>query len=698
MRESESDWVYRFAGFSLDPIRRELVREDGEPRVLTAKAFDALLYFVEHAGETVQRAALTQALWPTVIVEDNNLSQTILAVRRALGEVEGGPRFIVTIPKQGYRFVAAVVKQPREEVSRGARQESRELAPKSHTQSSRPDDANAAARMASESNIRPSRFLTISIAISVLAAVAIAWHWLRPADISISKNGAVLPSTQAERPMETHEAWSVIPKSIAVLPFRNLSPEDRDAYFAAGMHEEILTQLAKVEDLKVIGRTSVMQYAERTVPLSDIATALRVSSVLEGSVRYAADHARIDVRLLDTASGTELWSEAYDAELRDVFEIQADIAMRIAAALETTLGAATHERINAGPTSSPEAYAEYLRALAVYRTHGGIGVSLPRHARSTMIGHLREALLLDPQFSSALGWKAHADLDSLLFDSISENEWPTRSEQILSQAERDARQALTRDPTLGVAYTTLARIGMFRWQLDDARNFLARAREASPSDTMVLHYSAMLYAMLDEHDASIAAARRALEVDPRNPAPYSPLALSLRAKGDQTAAAAAARTMIEIAPAAAIGYVVLARTQTQGDAAALQEAREALKIAEPFLQDVLAFRIDAALSYARTGSRPDAGRLVQSFQEATRARHINPGLQAMVHLALGDHRSAYERVQYAMRHRGRAMDPFPLLLIRHNAWSDPVLESQEWRELREQLAYRSSDVTSATAR
>jgi tetratricopeptide (TPR) repeat protein len=239
---------------------------------------------------------------------------------------------------------------------------------------------------------------------------------------------------------------------------------------------------------------------------------------------------------------------------------------------------------------------------------------------------------------------------------------------------------------------------MFRWQLDDARNFLARAREANPSDTMVLHYSAMLHAMSDEYDASIAAARRALEVDPRNPAPYSPLAFSLRAKGDQAAAAEAARKMIEIAPTAAIGYVVLARTQTQGDAAALQEGREALRIAEPFLKDVLAFRVDAALSHARMGSRADAERLVRSFQDATQGRHIDPGLQAMLHMALGEHARAYERVRYALSHRHLAMDPYPLLLIRHNTWSDPILERQEWQALREQLAYKPLNARPTTAR
>lgn len=688
MRNLESDFVYRFADFVLDPVRRTLLRDNGDPPVLTAKAFDALVCLLEHAGETVTRAALTRALWPTVIVEDNNLSQTILAVRRALGEVEGGPRFIVTIPKQGYRFIAPVAKQPRTSASHQL--------PSDFAISFKHGSADPATTTATRH--RKPRISTAFVAMALLAAMVISWQWLRPTNDGVEGNESAPRVRQVDRAPQAALAQSVLPKSVAVLPFRNLSPDDRDAYFAAGMHEEILTQLAKVQDLKVIGRTSVMQYAERTPPLSEIATTLRVSSVLEGSTRYAADRARINVRLLDTASGAELWSEAYDAELKDVFKVQADIAMRIAAALQSTLGATTRERISSGPTASPAAYAEYLRALAVYRTHGGIGVSLPISVRSTMMDHLREALRVDPHFSSALGWKAHVDLDAFLFEPIPEKEWLTRSTQILSQAERDARQALSSDPTLGVAYTTLARIAMFRWQLDEARSLLERARAATPGDTMVLHYSAMLYAMLDEYDASIEAARRALEVDPRNPAPYAPLAFSLRARGDPAAAAEAARNMIEIAPAAAIGYVVLARTQTQGDAAALREGREALSIAEPFLKDVLGFRLDAALSHARMGARADAERLVRSFQVATQGRHIDPGVQAMIYMALDDHGRAYERVQAALNERPRAMDPYPLLLIRHNSWSDPILDRQDWRILREQLAYKPSNAAPNTAR
>jgi tetratricopeptide (TPR) repeat protein len=302
-----------------------------------------------------------------------------------------------------------------------------------------------------------------------------------------------------------------------------------------------------------------------------------------------------------------------------------------------------------------------------------------------MVANLDEALRIDPNFPGALGWKAHVDLDSLVFDSIPEREWSSRSAQLLAQAEANAKRALARDPTLVVAYTTLARASMYRWQLEDARIFLERAVQANPHDSVVLHYAAMLHCMLEEPEDAIRFARQALALDPRNPAPYSPLALGLFATGNQVAAAAAARSMIELAPTAVIGYVVLARTQTTGD---ISEARSALKIAEQFLGNARTFRIDAAMSYARVGAPADAERLVRRFRATTQGQHIDPGLDAEAYIAVGDYANARERIQYAVRHRHSAMDPMPLILIGWNMWSDPVLESAEWRALREQLSYR----------
>jgi TolB-like protein/DNA-binding winged helix-turn-helix (wHTH) protein/Flp pilus assembly protein TadD len=665
VNDAEMDTLYEFDGFVLDPARRLLTR-GGEAVAITAKSLDALVHLVERAGQTVQRTALAEALWPRVVVEDNNLSQTILALRRALGESEGGPRYIVTLPKQGYRFVAHVVKRARSE-----------RAPDNAQQPTKPPATG-------QSGGTPRRQIALvalasagAIALAVVALIA--WNSTRRHALP-----ATTASTTASSGVGRMEAPR--PKSIAVLPFRNLSPDAQDAYFAEGIHEEVLTRLAKVKGLSVIGRTSVMQYADAATPFPTIANALHVATILEGSVRYAADRVRVTVRLVDSSSGAELWSEVYDAELKDVFGIQSDLATRIASELTAELGELEGVQPRIVPTTSAQAYALYLRAIALYRANGGIGVSMSRQTRQMMTALLDEALSLDADFADALGWKAHTDLDSLFFDSAAEGEWAARSAQLMARAERNAQRALARDPALGVAHTTLARLNIFRWRIDEARASLERAVRSNPNDSVVLHYSAMVHWMLDEHAEAIRAARRALELDPRNPAPYSPLVLSLHASGENATAIQMARELIEVAPTAALGYVVLARTLTQsGDFAGV---RETLRLGEPFLDGMRNFRVDAALSYARAGAPADAERLVQAFRQSTKARHVDAGLDAMAHLALGNYQLARDRIESVISQREAAIDPLPLLLIRQNIWSDPILDSAEWVRLRKQLAWQ----------
>jgi Tfp pilus assembly protein PilF len=325
-------------------------------------------------------------------------------------------------------------------------------------------------------------------------------------------------------------------------------------------------------------------------------------------------------------------------------------------------------------TASPAAYSAYLKAVTLYRAEGGIGVSMSQQSRDAMNGHLDAALREDPGFPAALGWKAHAEMDKLLFSSLPEEDWAARSAAMQQSIETHARQALAGDPAQGTAHTTLARLAMYRGQLDQAQEHLRQALAVNPSDSVVLHYSAMLHCLLEKPTEAQQFARRAIEADPRNPAPWSPLVLALSASGEQAQAADAARRMIEVAPTGTLGYVVLARTQTGGDAAALAEARETLRIAEQFMNAQRNLTLDAALTYLRAGEPASAVRLVGLFRERTRGMHVDPAFEAMAHLALGEGEAARERLEYAWEHRGRGMDPLALYLLKHNAWNLPGLE------------------------
>ena len=181
---------------------------------------------------------------------------------------------------------------------------------------------------------------------------------------------------------------------MAVLPFANLSPNADDAYFAQGIHEEVLNQLAKLDALSVIARTSVLRYADGKTSLPDIARELNVQTVMEGSVRYAGDNVRITAQLIDPKTGTQLWSEAYQRKFEDIFTIQADIAMNIANALRAEFSLEEQREIERPLTTSPEAYALYLQTRTL-----DVGVR-------RIAGAARPRIELDPSFAAAYGRRA----------------------------------------------------------------------------------------------------------------------------------------------------------------------------------------------------------------------------------------------------------------------------------------------------
>jgi DNA-binding winged helix-turn-helix (wHTH) protein/tetratricopeptide (TPR) repeat protein len=497
---STTSGLYEFGGFVLDPERRLLARTGSEPVAISGKAFDALVHLVQHAGQVVTRNELAEALWPRTVVEDNNLSQTISQVRKALGDTEeAGSRFIATVPRRGYQFVAEV-----------RLREVRAATPAS------------------------GRWRAVAAGATGVVAIVASLFWFFRGEPSASPQAAVNTPPAHEPPIEPG-------------------------------------------------------------------------------------------------------------------------------------------------TSSAAAHAAYLRALSLYRA-SAIGVSMPSSTRAQTIQLLDEAIGYDSRFAAALAWRAHVRLDALFFESIPESDWNARRTELMRLVEEDAKAAYALDPSQGIAQTTLGRLYMYRGQLHDARTAIDAALQTNPDDAIVHHYSAMLHCLENDPAAAIRSARRALELDARYAAPYSPLGLALQATGDDDGAAAAFRAMIDAAPTSAIGYIGLARHQAFiNDSAGVLSS---LRLAEQFLGDVRSFRVDAAISYAQAGAHADAERLVVEFRRATAGMHVDPGVLAMSFIALGNDERARAMALEAIDKRDEGMDPFPLMLIARNVWGVPMLESEPWLALR----------------
>jgi len=305
-------------------------------------------------------------------------------------------------------------------------------------------------------------------------------------------------------------------KSIAVLPFENLSTGEENAYFAGGVQDEILTDLAKVADLKVISRTSVMKYKAGTEHnLREIAKDLGISHVVEGSVQRTGGRVRVSAQLIDARSDTHLWAEHYDRDVVDVFVIQSEIAQRIADQLQAKLSPAEKAAIAERPTADPVAYALYTKAneIDIYDNWEGAEQSANRKVEL-----LEKATQRDPNFALAYCELAKTQID--LSHVIQEPENRPENRKHLELAKKAAETAVRLRPDLGETHLALARyyfeVGVLTNDYDRARRELTIARRKLPNNAEALAIEARIGRHQNRWDASLADLKRASELDPSN--------------------------------------------------------------------------------------------------------------------------------------------------------------------------------------
>jgi TolB-like protein len=309
-------------------------------------------------------------------------------------------------------------------------------------------------------------------------------------------------------------------KSVAVLPFQNLSKEEENAFFANGVHEEILTTLSKVADLKVISRTSVMQFRDpEKRNLREIAQALNVAHVLEGSVQRSANRVRVTAQLIDARTDTHLWAERYDRDLADVFAIQTEIAQNIAAQLKAALSPKEQAALQSKPTTDTVAYDLYLRAREIAR-NAVPGRQSSRDAIAEQVRLLDEAVARDPTFVSALCMLAQVHLRAYWFNF---DNTPAR----LDLARKPLEAAARVKPDAGEVHLTRAVFHYWAHRdYDPALAELALARRSLPNAPEVPYFAAAIERRQGRWEQSIKSFEEAIQLDPRDPSLLVELSLT----------------------------------------------------------------------------------------------------------------------------------------------------------------------------
>ncbi len=343
---------------------------------------------------------------------------------------------------------------------------------------------------------------------AALAALALAWYFLgQPAH----RDGEAQDPAAAQPPE----------RSIAVLAFTSLSDDKENEYLADGVSEEILNALAQLRELKVAGRTSSFHFKGRNEDLRAIGRTLGVAHVLEGSVRRQGERVRITAQLIQVSDGFHLWSETYDGEMGDVFELQERVARAVSDALKIELSDAQQAQLVDVGTSDPEAYATYLKAAAAYRRRDS-------DLYPDAIARLEQALVLDPRFARA------AAMIGRMQQSLADDEVPGHPAAV--EAKRRAEQALALDSRLSLPHVTLGLIALREWRLLDARSAFERAVELAPGDADAAFFRARHLLHTGYLAAGIAALDRVLVLDPALPNALWRRALAYLDAGDFEAA------------------------------------------------------------------------------------------------------------------------------------------------------------------
>jgi TolB-like protein/DNA-binding winged helix-turn-helix (wHTH) protein/Tfp pilus assembly protein PilF len=589
----ESRPTYQFGPFRLEVDRRRLLRDDA-PVALASKAIETLLALIEHRDRVLTKDELLQRIWGDTIVEEGGLARNISVLRKALGETPDDHHYILTVPGRGYRFVAdvAVVGEPAEETP----------AVEASAVAASNDLTFAAANTMADPRRRrwPWRWVALG-GLAALAAGALVYG-LRP-----------LHAVDTGRPRIT---------ALAVLPLDNLSGDPTQEYFADGMTDALIGNLARIRALRVVSRTSVMRFKGVTRSLPEIARTLKVDAIVEGSVQRSGDRVRITIQLLDAPTDTHLWTREYERELTDVLKLQGEVARAVAEEIQVQITAEERARLASAGAVNPAAYQEYLLGQHhLWR--------LNEEDLSRAIDHFERAIRLDPGYAAAHAGLSHAWWWRGIHGSKT-------ARQVESPSRAAAQRALALDPQLAEAHVSTGRIKFnYEWDWTGAEKEFGRALELDPNSLDAHFFHGMLFMALGRFPESIAHIERAEQLDPLSATVQSGFGRILYRARRFDEAIVHLKQAIDLDPQNAPYYRLADVMEEKGqyaEAMALNEKADKLR---GRLSEV---GPNTARIYARMGRRDEAKEILARQQTSTPALFSS----ATAHAALGNKDEAFQ--------------------------------------------------------
>lgn len=604
--------LYEFGPFRIDS-RERLLSRHGKPIAVTPKAFDTLLVLVQNSGHLLLKEELMKAIWPDSFVEEVNLSQSISTLRRALGDTAQDGRYIATVPGKGYRFVADV----------------KSVTPPEAEQASLPVEER------SPIAVKPTRSwrfpATIAGTVALAGIMVFGAYYFGKANRHRTVAASVRPSIS----------------SIAVLPLENLSNDPEQEYFAEGMTDEIITDLAQLPGLRVISRTSTQQYKQYKgthKTLSQIARELNVDGVLEGTVLRAGNRIRIRTQLIYAPSDQHLWAKAYERDGKDVLTLQATLARDIADEIRLNLTSQAQTRLVQAHPVDLEAHEFYLKGRYFWNKRDQAGIQ-------KAVEYFQQAIAKDPNY--AVAYAGLSDAYIFAGDHLA------REDVSMARAKAAADKALALDSNLAEAEASLGLIALFtNWNWEGARNHFERAIALDPNYATAHHWYAEAYLMsMGRVDSAIAEIRKAQELDPLSPVIATDLGKELYFAHKYDEAVVALRRALELDPDFVSAHNWLSDTFLEKgmypEATAELEKTRSLKEERVYLRQ-------RAYLYARMGKRSEAERDLSESLRLSQGRQVSSGAVALIYAMLGRKDNSFQWLENAYAERSSFMTTLKL--------------------------------------
>jgi TolB-like protein/DNA-binding winged helix-turn-helix (wHTH) protein/Tfp pilus assembly protein PilF len=626
--------VHRFGAFEINPQGGEL-RKNGMRLRLSGQPFQVLAVLVERAGEVITREELHARLWAadTFVDFDHGLNNAVARIREVLDDSAERPRYVETIPRRGYRFIAPV-----SDVPSATSAPSAELKVIPVSAVTGPGASGPSVR-APEKAFRFTHLQVLLGGAAVLVLFAFASVLYRASVAKPGRQPAI--------------------KSVAVLPLKNLSGDPAQEYLADAMTEAIIGRLSGIHDLRVISRTSVMRFKNTQLSVSDIAGTLRVDTIVEGSVIREGNRIRVYAQLIRADTDEHFWSETYDREMGDVLSLQSDVAQSIAEKFQVTVTGQEKSRLVAARYVSPEVYESYLR--------GAFAKSNSRAEVEKSIADFEEAIRKDPTFAAAYVGLAEA------YDHLATILVGAPPAEMRPKVVSAARKALELDPQLAEAQAILADMYQEQWQWNEAKAGYNRALELNPNDPSAhLGYASWLTCQ-GRIEEALDWARRARELDPLGITGVNIGWILFHARRYDEAIREL-RSVLAVHPDNAparwfLGFALIGKGQPELAIPELEKTAS-LMHRSPGSIELL------ATANARAGRRREALRLINELKQRRRTTYVPAGAFINPHLGLGDYDEAFVWFERAYQEHSNILQ-----FLKVHPFFDPVRQDPRFKDL-----------------